>query len=394
MNHVLTSRAGSAPTSRRSLLKTTGALLASVTAAKTLSAARESNTRILYVGGYGQGIYRCVLDYPSGKLTQLGLTPAASPSFLCLNSDRSVLYAINEINPGTATAYQVNPATGDLALINAVPCASTNVVSTAANGPAHVSIHSSGKFLLTSQYGGASIGVLPINSDGSLGAPVDTILHTGNLGPGQTQAHPHMTLSDPSGKYVISHDLGQDRTYIYTLDVSTGKLSPGPTPWVNSQPGSGPRHVAFSTDGIYLYSICELGGIINVYYWDSSAGNLILQRTVSTLPEGYAGRVQCCEVQVSADGGTVYGANRGFDSIAAFSVRESGPTLYQAKPRLTWTQGQTPRHFTLDPTGRLLLSGNQDSNNIVIFAVDLNGDLTPTGQFFANTKPACILFLQ
>ena len=384
----------SARTSRRSLLKTTGALLGSIAVAKRLPAAPpQSPGRILYVGGYGQGIYTCQMDTRTGKLTPLALNTSPSPSFLCFNKAKTVLYAINEINPGTATAFRVNPVSGQLTQFSSVPCASTAVVPTAANGPAHVSVHASGKFLLTSQYGGASIGVLPINPDGSLGPATDTVVHTGNLGPNQTQAHPHMTVSDPSGKYVISQDLGQDRTYIYTLDVSTGKLSPGPMPFVNSQPGSGPRHVAFHPDGIHMYSICELGGIINVYFWNAGNGSLLLQDTVSTLPEGYAGRIQCSEVQVAADGNTVYGANRGFDSIVAFSVRDFGAALSQPRPSWTWTRGQTPRYFTLDPSGNFLLAGNQDSNNIVTFSVNGHGDLAFTGEFFANPKPACILFL-
>ncbi|MCU1328954.1 MAG: pgl 3 [Bryobacterales bacterium] len=329
----------------------------------------------------------------TGKLTQIALNAAPSPSWLCFNKNKTVLYAINEITDGTATAYRVNPDNGRLTLFSTQPCASTAEVATAARGPAHASVHASGNFLLTSQYGGASIGVLPINDDGSLGPATDTIVHTGDYGPGQTQAHPHMTVSDPSGKYVISQDLGQDRTYIYSLNESTGKLTPGPTPFVASQSGSGPRHLAFHPDGIHMYSICELGGLINVYFWNPDTGSLLLQQTISTLPEDYAGRIQCSEIQVAADGDTVYAANRGFDSIVAYSARDYGASLAGTRPRWTWTRGQTPRHFTLDPTGKFLLSGNQDSNNIVTFSVNWQGELKYEGEFFANTKPACILFL-
>ena len=32
--------------------------------------------------------------------------------------------------------------------------------------------------------------------------------------------------------------------------------------------------------------------------------------------------------------------------------------------------GETPRNFIIDPTGKFLLVANQDSNNIVVFKID------------------------
>ena len=56
------------------------------------------------------------------------------------------------------------------------------------------------------------------------------------------------------------------------------------------------------------------------------------------------------------------------------------------------TQGQTPRNFALDPSGRLLLVANQNSNNVVTFRVDpKTGLLTPTGQTVEVPSP---MFLQ
>jgi len=388
---------------RRDLFPTTGALIALAAGTESAfpqpqrpgpAAHAQRAVRLVYVGGYGRGIYACTLDNKTGRLTQVGLTLAPSPSFLALNEAKTVLYAINEITAGTASAYAINANTGALTFINSVPAASNAVSPNAAAGPAHVSVHASGKYLLTSQYGGASIGVLPIRNDGGLGEATDTVVHTGSLGPNQTQGRVHMTTSDPSGKYVISQDLGQDRTYIYTLDVGTGKLSPGPMPFVQSQSGSGPRHFAFHPDGMHMYSLCELAGIINTYLWSPDTGSLLLQQTVSTLPPRYAGRVQCSEIQVSSDGETVYAGNRGFDSIATFSVSEFGATLAEARPRFTWTRGQTPRFFTLDPTEKFLLVGNQDSGNITTFSVDkLTGELKFENDFFAVPSPACIVFV-
>jgi 6-phosphogluconolactonase len=58
------------------------------------------------------------------------------------------------------------------------------------------------------------------------------------------------------------------------------------------------------------------------------------------------------------------------------------------------TQGKTPRGFKIDPTGRYLIAGNQDSDSVVIFKRDAStGRLTPTGQTVSVGSPVCIEFL-
>jgi 6-phosphogluconolactonase len=58
------------------------------------------------------------------------------------------------------------------------------------------------------------------------------------------------------------------------------------------------------------------------------------------------------------------------------------------------TQGKTPRHFAIDPTGKWLLAENQDSDNIVIFQIDQKtGKLTPTGDKVEVGAPVCIQFV-
>ena len=58
------------------------------------------------------------------------------------------------------------------------------------------------------------------------------------------------------------------------------------------------------------------------------------------------------------------------------------------------TQGKTPRHFGVDPTGRWLLAENQDSGTVVVFAIDAaTGRLTPTGQSVEVPAPVCAVFV-
>jgi 6-phosphogluconolactonase len=86
----------------------------------------------------------------------------------------------------------------------------------------------------------------------------------------------------------------------------------------------------------------------------------------------------------------LYVSNRGHNSIAVFSVVETGAlTLEQAVS----TDGDWPRTFSLDPTGRWLLVANQKSNSIVVFGRDQeSGRLTRTRQRIALPSPVCVRF--
>jgi 6-phosphogluconolactonase len=87
----------------------------------------------------------------------------------------------------------------------------------------------------------------------------------------------------------------------------------------------------------------------------------------------------------------VYASNRGHNSIAVFAFdARSGKLTYLEHQA---TQGTTPRHFALDPTGRWLLAENQDSDNVVIFRVDAKtGRLSATGQTISVGAPTCAIF--
>jgi len=87
----------------------------------------------------------------------------------------------------------------------------------------------------------------------------------------------------------------------------------------------------------------------------------------------------------------LYVSNRGHNSIAVFSVAESTGAL--VLDQVVSTDGDWPRNFSLDPTGRWLLVANQKSNSIIVFGRDgNNGRLTPTRQRIVIPSPVCLQF--
>src|SRR5205814_5818398 len=117
--------------------------------------------------------------------------------------------------------------------------------------------------LLVANYFGGSIAVLPIQSDGRLGEATDVKEDAGQVGPtraanappgsfafsGHDRTHAHQVHADPSGRFVLHVDLGQDRIYVWKFDERNGTLAPGGTPFVSLPPGDGPRHVHFHPNG-------------------------------------------------------------------------------------------------------------------------------------------------
>jgi 6-phosphogluconolactonase (cycloisomerase 2 family) len=194
-----------------------------------------------------------------------------------------------------------------------------------------------------------------------------------------------MIEADPTGRFVISTDLGLDQILVWKFDERAGVLSPNDPPAISLPPGDGPRHFAFHPNGHWLYSLQEEASTVVLFDYDSEKGRLAPRQTISSLPPGFAGTNFC------SDGRFVYAANRLHDTIAFFSVGEKGALTFAGEE---WTRGDYPRSFNIEPTGNLLYSCNQRSDAVTAFRIDRNsGGLTFTGHFTPVGSPSIILFL-
>jgi 6-phosphogluconolactonase len=342
-----------------------------------------------YVGVYsggasarGIGVYH--YDVGTAVLTPVSIVaPVANPSFIVIDSAKRFLYSGNESGGGSASAFSVNPLTGALRFLN---------TQGAGGQPAHIAIHPGGKHLLTANYTGGTVAVFPIQADGSLGGSTQIVQHFGDLGSNagrQEAPHPHMVLSDSTGKFVLVNDLGIDATIVYSFDATTGRLTE--VNRIASSPGAGPRHLVWHPNGRIVYSINELNNSLNTYAWDGNGGLSLLQENVSTLPAGFRGNSGAGEVLVDAAGKFLYASNRGCDNIVICAIDQTNFRL--TTQAWVHTQGRQPRHFNFDPSGNYILVDNQDSANIVTFKVDkATGALTPAGQYMSQLTPACIQF--
>ena len=91
------------------------------------------------------------------------------------------------------------------------------------------------------------------------------------------------------------------------------------------------------------------------------------EQQISSLPPGFTGTNFTSEIRVSADGDFVYGVNRLNDTIGVFRIGHDGRLTQVSHAS---TLGDYPRIFTIDPSGRFMVVGNQAADNVTTFRIE------------------------
>ena len=356
-----------------------------------------ANRQLVYVGTYTQadseGIYVYELNAGSGALNPVGAPiPLVDPTFLTTDLDGTHLYAVSEVSEfggqvgGAVSAFRIDRRTGGLELLNHQP--------TLGEGPCHVSVAPNGRAVFVANYGSGSVTMLPIESDGRVGASIAHVQHEGSsVNPERQEGpHAHSITPSPDGRYVVAADLGLDKVFIYAVDYENGGLVRAEQPWASVRDGAGPRHVAFDPNGRHAYVINELDSTMTAFDFDAGTGMLTEIQTISTLPSDFNDTNYPADVHVSPGGSLLYGSNRGHDSIVVYDVDSETGMLsavgYES------TQGKGPRNFGIDLTGNFLLAANQETHTIVSFRVGkASGRPAPAGVITSVSMPVCLVFL-
>ena len=180
-----------------------------------------------------------------------------------MHPDGRTLYAVNEREDGRRDRRAA-----------VRPQGAGHAGAPAAEAPCHLSVHPSGRWLLSANYGSGSVAVHPIDASGALGERTDLVAHSSPApGPGQEGPHAHQFVTSPDGGHVLAVDLGTDTVYTYRLDERDAARSPrsrGRT----TRPGAGPRHLTFHPGGRYAYLANEVDNTVAVCAYDPGSGRL------------------------------------------------------------------------------------------------------------------------
>src|SRR6185312_13295292 len=344
--------------------------------------------------GHGGGINVYRVNPASCAWSHEQLLEVANPSFLALYRAQRFLYSVHA-DLDEVSAYAIDKQTRRITALNRQSCGGKN--------PVHLSIDPTGRWIITANYSAGSVGVVPIEKDGTLGPRADLVALKGEPGPDrvrQASAHPHDAVFDPSGRFLVVPDLGLDRIFVFRLDAASGKLTPNDPPSVATRKRAGPRHIAFHPKMPFAYAVNELDSTVVTYRFAPQRGSLQPIQALPATPSSYTGELSSAEIAVAPNGRVVYASNRCNNSIVTFAVDRGTGTLTP----MGWapTHGNSPRFFGLDPAAKFLYAANADegfgppgeksTDTIVQFGVEANGALKPTGQVIKTNSPCTIVF--
>ncbi|SMF99730.1 3-carboxymuconate cyclase [Burkholderia singularis] len=354
-----------------------------------------------YTGAGSDGIYVYRFDTRTGRITPLSSAKTENPSYLVASRDGRHVYAVNELpgddGPanvhGGVSAFDFDAKTGKLTFVNRVPAEG--------NDPCYLSLSPDGKYLVASNYSvaadpGGSFSVFPVDArTGALGAAAQSVHHDG-AGPvkgRQDSAHVHSAVFSPDHKYLFVQDLGGDRieSYRYAPDGGAAVFTRDEARRTAAQAGAGPRHLVFSANGRFAYAITELDATVVAYRYDD--GQLTPIEVVALAAPGFSGKLGAAALHLSPDGRFLYASNRGdANEIVIYAVNAASGklSLVGRQPTL----GKTPREFAIDPSGKWLIVGNQDSDSVIVFRRDVaTGKLTPEPTRLKLSKPVDFKFV-
>ena len=365
-------------------------LLVSVLLPPDVALAQSPTKFYLLVGTYtsesSEGIYVYQFDTQTGKARYISKAKGVSnPSYLAVSPNQKFVYAVNETagkEGGGVSAFAFDRKTGSLTFLNRQ--------SSAGDAPCYISVDQSGRWAFTANYGGGSLSILPIASDGSLQKVKKTIQYSGKSvnKDRQKSPHAHCAYISPDNKNLLVTDLGTDKVYNYNFSPDSGALEPVDAGVYKTKPGSGPRHLSFHPNGRFAYLINELSGTVEAFAFVN--GQLRKVQQVSTLPENYKGPITAADIHLSPDGRFLYASNREeLNNIVIYKVDPEKGNLRRTGSHPSG--GVHPRNFMIDPTGRFLLVANRKSDNVVVFKRDKeSGQLSETAIELEISMPVCL----
>lgn len=149
-------------------------------------------------------------DPPSANVA-----PGAGPRHLDYHPSGKFVYVNNELN-NTVTAFAFDADEGSLTEIHTVPTLPKDF--TGDNSTAEIAVHPSGKFVYCSNRGHDSIAIFTVDES------------TGQLTPAGHQPTggktPRNFAVDPTGTFLIAANQNSDNLVVFKIDPKSGKLTP------------------------------------------------------------------------------------------------------------------------------------------------------------------------
>lgn len=353
--------------------------------------------------------------------------------YFCISPDKKFLYAINEIRQepgfgspgGTVHAFSIDPASGKLSYINGIP--------TAGVFPCYMTIDRNGKYLFIANYGGegdfftvhseidntgsyrlvkhfdeSSVVVVKINNEGSLNEVCALYPQMGKPSKKnawlQSSPHAHSINISQSNKLLLITDRGCDKLLMYGFNSENGLLEIFSENNVSG--GGGPRNSVFHPKLPCFYVLHEIIPIVSSYAFNEKTGCFSEINTVPTIlpddmpkedTQDFFSYPHPADIQIHPSGEYLYITNRGNNkiknTIGIFRINHDDGSLSYID--LIDSNGISPRTCCFDTDGKYFYVGNQMSNNLTVYLVNMeNGKLKVINHITSIDRPVCIKSLK
>uniref|UniRef100_A0A7S2SL81 6-phosphogluconolactonase n=1 Tax=Rhizochromulina marina TaxID=1034831 RepID=A0A7S2SL81_9STRA len=367
-------------------------------------------------GDRGEGIYAWRLEAATGTLRQLAASRVEpNPAFVVHDAARNLLYASTECIHKKGCGEVITLAADESGEPGALREAGR--VSAGGRSTCYLNLLRGGRMAVVN-YWDAIVSLHPVcPTNGIVGPACDQHMQPGadyvfETNPDRVEhwthrqrwPHTHCFVTEPyHGVLHFVPDLGVDKIWVYKVDGGCHKeqdaaklvLCGG----VQLEHGQGPRHIVFHPRVRTAYVVNELLSTVSVLKVQPEClagfpGDLLSEpidmdgfseesvlfevQKIRTLPEHFESldhhKSHASEIRIHPSGRFVLVANRGHDSIAVFAVDEANSGRLSLTS-ITPSGGVFPRNFNFDATGHYVLVGNQNSNNLTLFAFDVDTGL-------------------
>jgi len=336
-----------------------------------------------------------------------------SPSWLTYDPSKSVLFCSDEgltVPNGTLSSFKA-AANGSLVQLDKIMTISGGVKS---------EIYGNGTALAVAFYAGSSLSSFDIHDPTDLNRIQSRTFEL--TAPGadparQDAPHPHQTILDPTGNFIIVPDLGADLVRVFHIEKLSNNLTPV-TP-LQAVAGTGPRHARFlaTQNATYMYVVTEIGNTLTgykvTYNKNNTLGFDVIYEAGSfgldvPVPVGAA----TAEVHISPDKNFLIVSSRNdssytlpnfdptnstsiiSDTILNYKIDHStgALTLLQTVP----AGGSYPRDFSINNAGDLVLVGLQYSASAVLIERDVETGMLGgfVGEVGIAGQVTCAIFME
>ena len=318
---------------------------------------------------------------PRGYVVSVASVSGASPRAIAVHPSGKFFYTING-GSDNVSAHVVS----SIGLVTAVTGSPFSLTS--ATGPTAVAVSPNGLFLFVANQTTSNVSVLSINqTTGALAeiTPDSPFSLAPAVGPTAIAVH-------PSGNLLFVTNNNNNASTLGTVSVvsiqTTGSLTQigSPVSLVLN-----PQALALNAPGTVVYVANKGSNSISAFSVDQNTGDLT---PINNQPFLTGAGTAPSSVAVSPGGQFLYVANSGTGTIGLFPIDPVTGVLSLPSTIPMISTGAKPQFIRIDPAGRTLYATDSILNLVDFFSIDpVAGTLTPAGTRAMKDSPGALAFV-